>query len=113
MPSKTSPTSLGTAALEPGKDEELGEKEVVKFLEEHKLQHLKDMVGIRWRVKKLQYALQNNSKLINPKLSAEKRKQLLEMLLETAEVLATKIEDLKTPCNVPPVDIPTSSPPIK
>lgn len=71
------------------------------------------MAGIRWRAKKLQYALQNNSKLINPKLSAERRKQLLEMLLETAEVLATKIEDLKTPCNVPPVDIPTSSPPIK
>lgn len=37
MPAKTSPTSLGTAALEPGKEEELGESEVVKFLEEHKL----------------------------------------------------------------------------
>lgn len=71
------------------------------------------MAGIRWRAKKLQFALLNNKKLINPTLDPEKRKQLLEMLLETAEVLATRIEDLKKPCNVPAVDIPTSSPPIR
>lgn len=35
------------------------------------------------------------------------------MLLETAGCLATRIEDLKQPCRVDPVDIPTSSPPIK
>ncbi len=62
------------------------------------------MSGISWRAKKLQFALSNNSKLINPKLSKERRKQLLELLVETAEVLATKIEDLKRPCNVPPLE---------
>lgn len=33
--------------------------------------------------------------------------------MHTAGCLATRIEDLKQPCNVEPVDIPTSSPPIK
>lgn len=35
------------------------------------------------------------------------------MLLETAACLATEIEDLKQPCKVTPIDIPTSSPPIR
>ena len=35
------------------------------------------------------------------------------MIIETAECLATRIEDLNRPCNVQPVDIPTSSPPIR
>lgn len=35
------------------------------------------------------------------------------MLLESAAYLATRIEDLHQPCNVTPVDIPTSSPPIR
>ena len=54
-----------------------------------------------------------NSKLINPKINKVKRKQLMELLVETAEVLATKIEDLKRPSDVTQVDIPTSSPPIR
>jgi hypothetical protein len=112
MPTMASPTSLGAAALEAGKQEEMESEELQMFLKQHELEHLKNTAGIRWRAKKLQFAL-NNSKLINPKLSQERRKQLMELLIETAEVLATKIEDLKTPCNVPPVDIPTSSPPIR
>jgi hypothetical protein len=113
MPAKATPTSLGAAALEPGKKEEMGLEELREFLQVHNLEHLKDIAGIKWRAKKLQFALNNNSKLINPKLSKRRRKQLLELLIESAEVLATKIEDLKTPCSVPPVDIPTSSPPIR
>lgn len=35
------------------------------------------------------------------------------MLIETAACLATKIEDLREPCKVDPIDIPTSSPPIR
>ena len=35
------------------------------------------------------------------------------MLLEVAGCLATRIEDLHRPCDVPPVDIHTNSPPIK
>ena len=35
------------------------------------------------------------------------------MLIKTAECLATRIEDLNQPCAVPPIDIPTSSPPIR
>ncbi len=38
---------------------------------------------------------------------------LKHMLLEAAGCLATRIEDLHQPCNVEPVDIPTSSPPIR
>jgi hypothetical protein len=114
MPAKATPTSLGAAALEPGRKEVMGLEELREFLRLHDLEHLKDTVeGLEWRAKKLQFALNNNSKLINPKLSKERRKQLLELLIESAEVLATKIEDLKTPCSVPPVDIPTSSPPIR
>lgn len=37
----------------------------------------------------------------------------MELLIDNAECLATKIEDLQSPCKVDPVEIPTSSPPIK
>ena len=53
MPAKTSPTSLGAAALEPGKAEELAGPELVHFLREHSLEHLGDMEGVGWRAKKL------------------------------------------------------------
>ena len=37
------------------------------FLREHSLEHLGDMEGVGWRAKKLQFALEKNSKLIKPK----------------------------------------------
>ncbi len=114
MPAKSSPTSLGAALLEPGREhDEMSELEVKEFLAKNKLQHLSALEGIRWRARKLQFALQNNSKLINPKLEDQQKTQLMELLITTAECLATKIEDLKHPCNVEAVDIPTSSPPIR
>ena len=113
MPAKSAPTSLGAAALEPGKHEELNEKELQEFLQKHELTHLSKRQGIAWRAKKLQFALESNDKLINPELSNARKVQIKELLIEAAECLATKIEDLKRPCNVTPVDIPTSSPPIR
>ena len=114
MPAKSSPTSLGAALLEPGEgQDEMEEEELKEFLKQKGLQHLSQVEGIKWRAKKLQFALQNNSKLINPKLTVEQQTQLMELLVSTAECLATKIEDLKHPCNVEAVDIPTSSPPIR
>ncbi len=113
MPAKNSPTSLGSAALEPGEKEELQGEQLEAFLKLHNLLHMKDMDGIGWRAKKLQFALEKNPKLIKPELDQTKQRQLKEMLIETAACLATKIEDLKEPCKVDPVDIPTSSPPIK
>jgi hypothetical protein len=77
------------------------------------LQDQSDKEGIAWRAYKLKYALDKNSKLINPQLSAEKQRQIKIMLLDAAACLATCIEDLTTPCAVEPVDIPTTSPPIR
>jgi hypothetical protein len=71
------------------------------------------MEGIEWRALKLKYALEKNNKLINPSLLGNKQRTLKHLLLETAGCLATKIEDLHQPCLVEPVDIPTSSPPIR
>lgn len=71
MPSKSSPTSQGTAVLEPGDKKELDEETLKNFLGEHHLTHLKEMSGIAWRAKKLQYALHKNSQLINPKLESK------------------------------------------
>ncbi len=53
MPTMASPTSLGAAALEAGKQEELGAGELEKFLKEHELEHLRETAGIKWRAKKL------------------------------------------------------------
>ncbi len=53
MPAKNSPTSLGSAALEPGEKEELKEEQLEAFLKLHDLLHMKDMEGIGWRSKKL------------------------------------------------------------
>ena len=113
MPPKVSPTSLGCATLEPGEKEAMSDAELDQFLKDHDLVHLKGITGIHWRAKKLQFALKNNNKLINPKLSEVQKKQLMELLIHTAECLATKIEDLQNPCKVDPINIPTSSPPIR
>ncbi len=72
MPAKNSPTSLGSATLEPGKKEELEGEQLAAFLKEHDLLHMKSMEGIGWRAKKLQFALEKNSKLINPELDQKK-----------------------------------------
>lgn len=61
----------------------------------------------------MQHALEKNKKLLNPALDANQKRQLKEVLIETAGCLATRIEDLKQPCKVEPVDFPTSSPPIR
>lgn len=71
------------------------------------------MEGIHWRAHKLKYALEANPKIINQSLSEDKKKMLKIMLLDTAGCLATRIEDLHEPCHVDPIDIPTSSPPIR
>lgn len=113
IPSKDSPTSLGCAGLPTAPLEELKDEELAKFLHDHNLQELSNMEGINWKACKLQYALMKNPKLINPNLTVDKVKALKIMLLETAACLATRIEDLHRPCNVAPVDIPTSSPPIR
>ena len=113
MPSKTSPTSLGATALEPGSNEKFPADLLHAYLVEHDLLHLQKMEGIEWRAKKLQIALERNGKLINPKLNATQTKEVKELLIKTAECLATRIEDLNRPCAVTPVDIPTSSPPIR
>ena len=68
MPSKEGPTSLGSAALEPGKLENLEGSDLKAFLKVHHLEHWKDADGIEWRAKKLQIALDKNAKLINPRL---------------------------------------------
>ena len=47
------------------------EEELKEFLKQKGLQHLSQVEGIKWRAKKLQFALQNNSKLINPKLNVD------------------------------------------
>jgi hypothetical protein len=91
----------------------LEEDELKKFLAEHALEFCADKEGINWRAHKLKFALDKNKKLINPSLSEDKQRMLKHMLLETAGCLATRIEDLHEPCHVDPVDIPTSSPPIR
>lgn len=68
MPSKTGPTSLGTAALESGHLEKLEGSDLEAFLKMHHLEHWKDTDGIEWRAKKLQVALEKNTKPINPRL---------------------------------------------
>jgi hypothetical protein len=85
----------------------------MQFLQEHNLEEHRAMEGIKWRAHKLKFALDKNPKLINPSLPPNQVKELKLMLLETAACLATRIEDLHRPCNVPPVEIPTSSPPIR
>jgi hypothetical protein len=53
MPSKDSPTSLGSAALEPGEREEMNEEELDQFLQKHGLTALKGLEGIAWKAKKV------------------------------------------------------------
>ena len=113
LPQKNSPTSLGNAALEPAPPEELSGDELEHFLSACGLLHMRQMDGIGWRAHKLQVALQKNPQLINPALPEGQQRQLRAMLLEVAVCLATRIEDLHRPCDVPPVDIHTTSPPIK
>lgn len=60
MPPKTGPTSLGAAALEPGRAEELAGEQLANFLKVHRLEHLSSMAGVGWRAKKLQFALEKN-----------------------------------------------------
>jgi hypothetical protein len=69
MPSKDSPTSLGSAALEPGERKKMNEEEVNQFLQRHGLTAMKGLEGIAWKAKKVQYALEKNNKLIKPLLS--------------------------------------------
>ena len=73
MPSKSSPTSLGSATLEPGKGDAMNQEELGSFLSKHELGHLRNKKGIEWRAKKLEFALTNNSKLINPKLDKQQK----------------------------------------
>ncbi len=113
IPAKDAPTSLGSAALAPAPVEKLEGSELSAFLKAHDLEKYAVMDGIEWRAHKLKYALEKNNKLINPSLAPTKQKMLKEMLLHTAGCLATRIEDLHQPCKVEPVDIPTSSPPIR
>lgn len=113
MPSKDAPTSRGTAGLSVKPTEEMKNDELKEFLAVHGLEDAATMEGIEWRAHKLKYALEKNNKLINPSLPRDKQKTLKLLLLETAGCLATRIEDLHKPCCVEPVDIPTSSPPIR
>ena len=86
---------------------------MVQFLKLHDLTEFDKMEGIRWRSHKLKHALEKNPKLINPTLTPPQLRMLKVMLLETAGCLATRIEDLLQPCKVDPIEIPTSSPPIR
>jgi hypothetical protein len=104
---------LGNAALEPAPLEELSGDELERFLAIEGLRHMRHLEGIGWRARKLQVALEKNPQLINPELSEGQKRELRAMLLEVAGCLATRIEDLHRPCDVPPVDIHTTSPPIK
>jgi hypothetical protein len=53
MPTMASPTTLGAAALEAGKHEEMESEELRKFLKQYELEHLKSTARIRWGAKKL------------------------------------------------------------
>jgi hypothetical protein len=48
-----SPTLLGTSTLEAGKRKKMESEELQKFLKQHKLEHLKNTIVIRWRAKNL------------------------------------------------------------
>ena len=104
---------MGSAALALAPEEKLEGSKLSAFLKAHDLEKYTVINSIEWRAHKLKNALERNHKLINPSLAPTKQKMLKEMLLHTAGCLATRIEDLHQPCKVEPVDIPTSSPPIR
>ena len=66
------------------------------------------------RCYKLKRALEENPEMLSPGLDPIQRKQVLVMLLRTATIFATDIEDLHEPARVAPLRIDTGGhPPIK